>query len=152
MALKEFWLLPHRARTSVGQPYAPSLALRFGAAWNLHIEHGRHQPPVNLGGQVLGHDICQLTRRVNVLDVEVPELGHVFAQSLQWHVYVLYFGVGARVEHPLDSAAIVLPGLRGRLRRALPASGSVSVVTEPLSGVRESCFQFSSAATRGVWC
>ena len=24
MALKEFWLLPHRARTSVGQPYAPS--------------------------------------------------------------------------------------------------------------------------------
>ena len=24
MALKEFWLLPHRARTSVKQPYAPS--------------------------------------------------------------------------------------------------------------------------------
>ena len=70
MALKEFWLLPHRARTSVKQPYAPSLALRFGAAWNLHIEHGRHQPPVNLGGQVLGHDISHLTRRVNVLDVE----------------------------------------------------------------------------------
>ena len=73
-----------------GQPYAPSLALRFGAAWNPHIGHGRHQPPVlvNLGGQVLGHDISHLTRHVNVLDVEVLELSQVFAQSLQWHVYV----------------------------------------------------------------
>ena len=77
MALKEVWLLPHRARTSVGQPYAPSLALRFGTAWNLHIEHGRHQPPVNLGGQVFGHDISHLTCCVDVLDVEVLELGHV---------------------------------------------------------------------------
>ena len=75
-----------------------------------------------------------------VLYVEVLELSHVFAQSLQWHIYVLYLGVGARVEHPLDSTSVVLEGLRGRLRRASPASGSVSAVTEPLSGVQESIF------------
>ena len=138
--LKEFWLLPHRARTSVGQPCAPSLTLRFGAAWNLHIEHGHHQPPVNLGGQVLGHDISHLTRRVDVLDVEVPELGHVLAQSLQWHVDVLYLGVGAQVEHPLDSTSLVLEGLHGWLCCVSPASRSVSAVTESLSGVQGSIF------------
>ena len=140
MALKEFWLLPHRARTSVGQPYAPSLTLRFGAAWNLHIEHGRYQLPVNLGGQVLGHDISHLTHRVDVLNVEVLKLGHVFAQSLQWYVYVLYLGVGAQIEHPLDSTSVVLKGLHGWLCCVLPASGSVSAVTELLSGVQESIF------------